>query len=101
MASAADVEAVRARLGRRALADFEVVVRDDDGLPVVVRNAPFLDDGTPMPTRYWLVHPTVRQPIDPLGAPRRGPAAPAGGRPRRPHPPRQPARRRPDAPPPP
>ncbi len=25
------------------------------GDPVVVRNAPFLDDGTPMPTRYWLV----------------------------------------------
>jgi hypothetical protein len=36
-----------------------VVVRDppDDpeGDPVVVRNAPFLDDGTPMPTRYYLV----------------------------------------------
>src|SRR5437588_11856202 len=59
MASAADVEAVRARLGRRALADFEVVVRDDDGLPVVVRNAPLLDDGTPMPTRYWLVDPEL------------------------------------------
>ena len=59
MASAADVEAVRARLGRRALADFEVVVRDDDGLPVVVRNAPFLADGTPMPTRYWLVDPEL------------------------------------------
>ncbi len=23
--------------------------------PVVIRNAPLLDDGTPMPTRYWLV----------------------------------------------
>ncbi|TMK55282.1 MAG: DUF501 domain-containing protein [Actinobacteria bacterium] len=68
MASAADVEAVRARLGRRALADFEVVVRDDDGLPVVVRNAPFLADGTPMPTRYWLVDPTLRQRIDRLEA---------------------------------
>jgi len=22
---------------------------------VVIRNPPFLDDGTPMPTRYWLV----------------------------------------------
>ena len=68
MASAADVEAVRARLGRRALADFEVVVCDDDGLPVVVRNAPFLADGTPMPTRYWLVDPTLRQRIDRLEA---------------------------------
>ena len=25
------------------------------GRPVVIRNAPLLDDGTPMPTRYWLV----------------------------------------------
>ena len=25
------------------------------GSPVVIRNAPLLDDGTPMPTRYWLV----------------------------------------------
>ncbi|MFT3853211.1 MAG: DUF501 domain-containing protein [Ilumatobacteraceae bacterium] len=32
-----------------------MVVRDGDGGPVVLRNAPLLDDGTPMPTRYWLV----------------------------------------------
>jgi hypothetical protein len=31
-----------------------VVVRDPSGEPVVLRNAPFLRDGTPMPTRYWL-----------------------------------------------
>lgn len=24
-------------------------------MPRVIRNAPFLEDGTPMPTRYWLV----------------------------------------------
>ncbi len=30
-------------------------MRDADGDPRVIRNAPFLDDGTPMPTRYWLV----------------------------------------------
>ena len=30
-------------------------MRDAVGDPVVVRNAPFLDDGTPMPTRYYLV----------------------------------------------
>jgi hypothetical protein len=34
-----------------------VVVRDSAGRPVVIRNAPLLDDGTPMPTRYWLVGP--------------------------------------------
>lgn len=42
-------------LGRPPAGDFDVVVRDDDGVPVVIRNAPILDDGTPMPTRYWLV----------------------------------------------
>jgi hypothetical protein len=42
-------------LGRRPRAPFDVVVRDAQGAPVVIRNAPLLDDGTPMPTRYWLV----------------------------------------------
>lgn len=46
---------VRQLLGREPLADFEVVVRDRAGWPVVIRNAPLLPDGTPMPTRYWLV----------------------------------------------
>ena len=30
-------------------------MRDDAGRAVVIRNAPLLHDGTPMPTRYWLV----------------------------------------------
>lgn len=42
-------------LGRPPAGDFAVVVRHADGSPVVVRNAPLLHDGTPMPTRYWLV----------------------------------------------
>ncbi len=44
-------------LGREPLGSCEVVVRDDAGDPVVVRNAPLLDDGTPMPTRFWLLGP--------------------------------------------
>lgn len=55
MVSAADLEAVEALLGRPVQGDFEVVVRHDDGSPVVLRNAPLMHDGTPMPTRYWLV----------------------------------------------
>lgn len=50
-----DLAAVEALLGRRVQGDFEVVVRHADGSPVVLRNAPLLHDGTPMPTRYWLV----------------------------------------------
>ena len=46
---------VQALIGRRPRGQFDVVVRDALGEPVVLRNAPFLDDGTPMPTRYYLV----------------------------------------------
>jgi uncharacterized protein len=46
-------------LGREPRGSFDVVVRDESGDPVVVRNAPLLDDGTPMPTRYWLVAPRL------------------------------------------
>jgi uncharacterized protein len=50
-----DRERVRELLGREPQGQFEVVVRDDAGDPVVLRNDPLLDDGTPMPTRYWLI----------------------------------------------
>jgi hypothetical protein len=55
MADEADRAAVEALLGRPVQGDFEVVVRHDDGGPVVLCNAPLLRDGTPMPTRFWLV----------------------------------------------
>lgn len=54
-ADAADVDAVAALIGRRPKAAFTVVVRRADGTPVVTRNAPLERDGTPMPTRYWLL----------------------------------------------
>lgn len=54
-ATTADVDAVTGLLGRRPEGPFTVVVRHADGSPVVIRNAPLLDDGRPMPTRYWLV----------------------------------------------
>jgi hypothetical protein len=56
-----DLAAVAALLGRPPQGDFEVVVRDPDGRPVVIRNAPLMADGTPMPTRYWLVHAELRR----------------------------------------
>ena len=54
-----DVAALTQLLGRPPRAGFEVVVRNAEGDPVVIRNAPLLDDGTPMPTRYWLVDPQL------------------------------------------
>jgi hypothetical protein len=63
-----DVDAVAELLGRAPRGDFEVVVRDAAGAPVVIRNAPLLDDGTPMPTRYWLVDPGLNRRIGRLEA---------------------------------
>lgn len=57
--SVADRHEVRRLLGREPQGAYQVVVRDATGGPVVLCNAPFLDDGTPMPTRYWLVGPDV------------------------------------------
>ena len=50
-----DRDRVRELLGREPQGRFEVAVRDAAGDPVVLRNEPLLDDGTPMPTRYWLI----------------------------------------------
>ena len=50
-----DHVAVTALLGRDPRCAVDVVVRHADGSPVVIRNPPVLDDGTPMATRYWLV----------------------------------------------
>jgi len=50
-----DRSRVAALIGREPAGAFDVVVRDADGGPLVLRNAPFLDDGTPMPTLYYLV----------------------------------------------
>lgn len=68
MTTAADLDTVRAQLGREPTAPFEVVVRDADGTPAVLRNAPFTRDGEPMPTRYWLVSPTLARQVARLEA---------------------------------
>lgn len=62
----ADRAAVEELLGRRPAGEFEVVVRADDGRPAVIANQPFLFDGTPMPTRYWLVDPHLREVVSTL-----------------------------------
>ncbi|MFM1839194.1 MAG: hypothetical protein RIS37_460 [Actinomycetota bacterium] len=52
--SAADIARITELLGRVPQGTFEVVVRAQDGDPVVLRNQPLMPDGTPMPTLYWL-----------------------------------------------
>jgi hypothetical protein len=61
-----DIEVVAGLLGRHPAGEFEVVVRAEDGTPAVIANAPFLFDGTPMPTRYWLVDPHLREVVSRL-----------------------------------
>lgn len=60
------VEAVTRLLGRPPRAPFEVVVTDTAGAPVVIRNGPVQEDGTPMPTRYWLVGEAERTAVSRL-----------------------------------
>lgn len=50
-----DRERVAELLGREPQGYYEIVVRRDDGWPVVLRNDPLLASGRPMPTRFWLV----------------------------------------------
>jgi len=62
----ADARAVAALLGRPPAGAFSVAVRAADGTPMVIANAPFLDDGSPMPTRYWLVDARLRDEVSRL-----------------------------------
>lgn len=50
-----DRRRIKELLGREPMGVFTVAVRDGSGNPIVIENAPLLDDGTPMPTRFWLV----------------------------------------------
>ena len=56
----ADFAVVADLLGRHPQGHFEIVLRHDDGTPRVIRNAPILGSGRPMPTLYWLVSPHDR-----------------------------------------
>jgi uncharacterized protein len=53
--TAADRARVADLLGREPQGTYSIAARDAAGDPIVIQNAPFLDDGTPMPTLYWLV----------------------------------------------
>lgn len=61
-----DLEGVTRLLGRSPAGAFVVVVRAEDGAPAVIENEPFLFDGTPMPTRFWLVDPDLRDTVSRL-----------------------------------
>ena len=62
----ADRSRVEALLGRVPECAYEVVARDANGDPVVIRNSPLTYDGRPMPTRFWLVGKVARRQVDQL-----------------------------------
>jgi exopolyphosphatase/guanosine-5'-triphosphate,3'-diphosphate pyrophosphatase len=63
-----DRDEVTRLLGRAPAGAFSVVVRRPGGSPAVIENAPLLDDGRPMPTRYWLVDAAARDAVSRLEA---------------------------------
>jgi hypothetical protein len=63
-----DQARVTSLLGRTPAGNFKVVVRRPDGQPMVIANEPILHDGTPMPTRFWLVDPDLRAKVGRLEA---------------------------------
>ena len=54
---AADLETVRAQLGREPTTTFDVVARCGSGHPLVIRNQPLDARGDPFPTTFWLTCP--------------------------------------------
>lgn len=56
-AAPADLDIVRAQLGRLPRGVVGIAARAADGEPLVVATAPRLPDGTPFPTTYYLTHP--------------------------------------------
>lgn len=63
-----DVCRVAELLGRQPQGAFRIVVRDATGDPIVIENEPLLGDGTPMPTRFWLVGPQALRAVSRLEA---------------------------------
>ena len=61
-----EYERVAELLGRPPSGKFEIVVRDNSGDPIVIRNYPVLENGKPMPTLYWLVSEELRSRIGTL-----------------------------------
>lgn len=59
---------VESCLGRPPRSSFLIAARGPDGRATVIANPPFLDDGTPMPTRFWLLDPELCRRIGTLEA---------------------------------
>lgn len=63
-----DLTAARSMLGRPARSVVAIAARCHLGLPVVFTNSPFLQDGSPFPTLYWLSCPELVKRVSRLEA---------------------------------
>ncbi|MDJ0923921.1 MAG: DUF501 domain-containing protein [Acidimicrobiia bacterium] len=63
-----DRAVVAAQIEREPRSAVDVVARCDLGLPTVIKVPPYLDDGTPFPTTYWLTCPLAVRRIGRLEA---------------------------------
>ena len=67
-ADPAERRLIEAQIGRDVRGSVAVAARCRYGLPVVLRTAPLLPDGTPFPTLYWLACPAARVAVGRLEA---------------------------------
>lgn len=65
---AGDAIYVEECLGRTPQATYTVAARRPDGRPTVIENPPFLANGTPMPTTFWLIDPDYNRRIGTIEA---------------------------------
>lgn len=63
-----DAEYVEACLGRTPQVSYSIAARRSDGRPTVIENPPFLADGRPMPTTFWLIDPELNRRIGTIEA---------------------------------
>lgn len=67
-ATEADLNVLRAQLGRAPRGVLAIAARCVCGNPLVVHTAPRLPDGTPFPTQYYLTHPQAVAAVSTLEA---------------------------------
>jgi len=65
-ASPEDITVIEGLIGRPLSGRCAVVVRRENGAPVVIENEPHMRDGTPMPTLYWLIDPALTDDVSRL-----------------------------------
>ena len=63
--SQVDISKVANLLGKDPQGEFQIIVYDE-ATPLIIENSPFFYDGTPMPTRYWILESDIFNKISKL-----------------------------------